>query len=303
MHAVLQHINYVVGEPRLVEELPECQHSPAQLSILRAAGFVRFLSAAKAPLEMARAAAAGTLEQASCAASSVDLLLLCSDSFGDQREAGNNRLVHELADQLGAPPAFPIGINQSTCANVSSALRVARALILAGEVDTVLLVSADRCDNGRRVMDGGSAVLSDGAASCLVRRSDRGGGGYRILGFGQQAVSGAGGIAPGMADKVSGFNLAVRSLLHKTGWQPRDIDWVVPSNFNVALLELYSQVSETNFQRYFLQNLAQKAHVFASDILINLRDLQGKERIERGSKVLALSHGPQSHGVIALEAE
>lgn len=303
MDAILQHISYVVGEPRLIEELAECERSPEQLSILRAAGFVRFLASVETPLEMATRAAADTLGRASRSASSVDVLLLCSDSLGDQREACNNALVHELADRIGLCSAFPIGINQSTCANLSSALRVARALILAEDANTVLVVATDRCDNGRRVMDGGSAVLSDGAATCLVGRSGTSGKGYRIVGVGQQAVSGAGRVAPGMAEKVSGLNLAFKALLGRSGWQPQDIDWVVPSNFNVALLELYSQVSELRFQRFFLQNVAAKAHVFACDNLINLADLQSNEQVESGSRLVALSHGPQSHGVIALEAQ
>lgn len=297
----LDAIAYVVGDPVSIDDLPECRDSATNREVLHQEGYGNILVCHDDIEDMAVRSLQRTLANSGLAPGEIDILLFASDSGGDQRERECNSRVHRLCMRLKLENAYPIGINQSTCGNFCSALRVAAALLQAGEARNILLVTVDKSENGSRVMDNNAAVLSDGAASCLVSRSESGR--YRLLGITQACSHPLGGEGEAGAKvflALDGFQQAFESFIARHGLDRAGLTQLIPNNYNLTLLTLYSQIARIDLDKIYTGNLGVKGHVYAGDNLINLADYAGSAVLRRGDRIAMLSNGPSNWGLAAL---
>lgn len=298
----LDAIAYVVGDPVSIDDLPECRNSAADRDVLHQEGYENFLVCHDDIEDMALRSVQRTLADSGLAPGEIDILLFVSDSGGDQRARECNSRVHRLCMRLKLANAYPIGINQSTCGNFCSALRVAAALLQTGDARNVLLVTVDKSENGSRVMDNNAAVLSDGAASCLLSRSERGR--YRLLGITQACSHPLGGEGEAGAKvflALDGFQQAFETFVARHGLARDQLTQLIPNNYNRTLLTLYGQIGGIDMDKIYTGNLGVKGHVYAGDNLINLADYAGSVALCRGERIAMLSNGPSNWGLTALE--
>lgn len=297
-------IAYVTGQPVALETLAECRESPQNLQVLQQEGYEQVLVSRESVADMAMRSLRKTLEQGDIDPADIDLLIYSSDSAGDQRERECNSQVHRISLELGLENAYPLGINQSTCGNFCSSLRVAAALLKTGETRNVLLVTAEKSENGERIMDSNAAVLSDGAASCLVTTSGRAR--YRLAGIVQSTIH-ALGCETEAGSKVflalSGFQSAFEKFTSRLDLEAEHFSQLIPNNYNRSLLSLYAQISGIGMDKVYDANLKSKAHVYSCDNLINLLDYSGAARLQPGDKIAMLGNGPSNWGLTALEVQ
>src|SRR5262245_6056548 len=158
-----------LGRPRRLEELGELAADPGLLEALRSdrAGLAYYLESGEPLLDLARRAAGRSLEAAGLPPAEVDAVVFATDSFLNTPEQYAE--LGRLLAGLGLVRAYPLNVTLSDCANALIALRVAAALLRAGELRRVLLISADLARHAApsRLIGDGVAVGSD-AAACAV---------------------------------------------------------------------------------------------------------------------------------------
>lgn len=290
------------GDSISIDKLPECQHSQQNMEILQKEGYENFLCSSASIEEMAIKSLQKTLEASKILPDEVDILIFSSDSVGDQRERECNSKIHNICEKLGLVNAYPIGINQSTCGNFCSSLRVAASMLQAGEANNILLVTAEKNENGKRIMDNNAAVLSDGAASCLVSTSDQAS--YKLLGITQSSCHCMGDEAEAGSKiflALSEFQKAFEKFVQQHGLEISELKQLIPNNYNHTLLTLYSQISQVGIEKTYIGNLASNAHVYSSDNLINLMSYSNSTHLQLGDQIVMLGNGPSNWGLTALE--
>src|SRR5262249_37645400 len=72
--------------------------------------------------------------------------------------------------ELGLDNALGFSLSGQACTSVTSAVRIARSMILAGTAETVLLVGADSLMSSRKRQVGGITLMGDGGSAALVRK-------------------------------------------------------------------------------------------------------------------------------------
>ena len=298
----LDSISCIIGDPFPVDELPECRKSSADMQVLKQEGYENFLTCSASIEEMAIQSLQKTLENSKISPDMIDILIFSSDSAGDQRERECNSIVHNICAKLGLVNAYPLGVNQSTCGNFCSSLRIAAALLQTGDAKHILLVTAEKSENGKRIMDSNAAVLSDGAASCLVSTSEQAR--YRLLGITQSSCHSLGSETEAGSKvflALNGFQKAFEKFIHQQGLDVGSVVQLIPNNYNSTLLSIYSQISQIGMEKIYTDNLSAKAHVYSSDNLINLMDYANSTDLQPGDRIVMLSNGPSNWGLTALE--
>jgi 3-oxoacyl-[acyl-carrier-protein] synthase-3 len=106
---------------------------------------------------------------------------------------------------------------------------------------------------------------------------------------------------------VASYFPTARHVLHRTiadaGWEPSDVDWVIPHNVSMRSWEILSGLVRLPRARLFTQNIVRHGHTLAGDNFINYRDALDGGCIESGQRVVLFSYGFGAHWTgIAVEA-
>ena len=217
----------------------------------------------------------------------------------DRFRSPASRLQHDL----GLDGAAVLALDQLACTSLFGALRVARALMLAEEVQRAVCVASEfyPARAGREALYN---CTSDAACALLLdREGDR------------NRVAGAATITKGyywdpsaMREEViaSYFPTAVEAIrrtLASAGWHPRDVDWVIPHNVNLRSWEILLRLSGLCGARLWSRNVARHGHTLAGDNFINLRDAIAEGDVRPGERALLFSYGYGAHWTgLAVEA-
>ena len=195
-----------------------------------------------------------------------------------------------LQVEMGLDKAFVIGLNQQACTGMLGSLRLAQNLILAEpDVGKVLCVTADRFPD-EALYEQSYNLISDGAAACIVSTEKTG---FRFLAC-DAVTNGAMVMASDDQTVGSFFNYThdlVKKCVEKAGLEVGDIDWVVPQNTNVKAWRILSRLLNLDFDRVFLESLADVGHVISGDNIVNLKQLDESGRLEPGDRVLLVMAG------------
>lgn len=214
-------------------------------------------------------------------AAKVDSVILCASRF--RGETGDHAVgMHRLLSALGLTPAFTAGVTMNRCASFLSGLRLAEAMVVAGQSRTCLVVTADRfTSDAERLRP--FALFSDGAAACIIGASPGAGPCYRIQGS-------AGAADPDAASesaRISGAmvrqaNAAVHQV---TGLSISDHAAVLPTNVYTPIVMMAEAQGGATPASLYLGNIARRGHVFAADPLLNLVDFEAAESIAPGTNL------------------
>jgi 3-oxoacyl-[acyl-carrier-protein] synthase-3 len=267
---------YELGEyADLVSELPELETAPQIAAELMApnAGFVTYRWSDASVVELMAVAVRRTLVGAGVRGDEIDMVLLATDSLPADRSAHHD--VAELLDEAGMTGATVVTVGLMDCATAMVALGTAASLVRDGTARNVMVLSGDLADHstgGQRVVAGGAAIASDGAASALVSASAPG---LPLLAMAHHAApeheEEGGSPQRRLTSRMNAYRDLFDRLSARHPIRPSET-LVLPSNFARNVMRMYLGHIGFSTERIALDGVGRIAHCQGSDPLINLAD-------------------------------
>ena len=278
VHVALTETPYDLAVIAAKKLLDESKIDPASVGLLIYGGTPG--SMAFAPSEGAESAAAG----------------LCTMS---RFKYPSTRLQYDL----DLPNASTFALDQLACTTLLAAVRIARSLCLTEGIERALCVSSEffPANAGREAIFN---CTSDAACAVLVERN----GLRNRLVSATTVTKGYYWDVDSLRDEiVASYFPTARHVLHRTiadaGWEPSDVDWVIPHNVSMRSWEILSGLARLPRARLFSQNIVRHGHTLAGDNFINYRDALEGGCIKPGQRVVLFSYGFGAHWTgIAVEA-
>jgi 3-oxoacyl-[acyl-carrier-protein] synthase-3 len=216
-------------------------------------------------------------------------------------------------------PAFDLN---AACSGWLYALGVARGLAMAGLAATILVVGVDVQSRLLDLQDPTTCFLfGDGAGAAVVGKASRG---HRIvevvLGADPRGLQWARRLHPGFVVldgqmdvdpwiRLEGqplfrgasetFATAIRQVLGRTGWEDRQVQWVVPHQANTRILRAAAKRAGIDLERFFI-NMEHIGNTSSASIPLALLDL--RPQLRPGDKLVLCSVGAGlTYGAATLE--
>jgi 3-oxoacyl-[acyl-carrier-protein] synthase III len=304
--ASISSIAYCLGSLRPISEIDFLRDNERELAFYKAAGFQSYAESDMSMRELASRSAAMTIENCGIDRSEIDVCLYAAESSGRDEQVSSVE-VNRLLVELGLEHAMPICISVSNCANIMAALRVALALVQAGEARHVLVVSVDKAPRryGGRKMTHEMSLKSDGSVSCLISRTGTGAGHYGVLYLAQRNVASL--ICGNLDDPTSyampkyrGIRAAARRAREALEMGAAEFARVVTHNYRRDVTE--ALVGMCGFQRAagWFDNIDRFAHAVAGDVLINVKDIDASGALGPGDQVFAMADSVTTTSVLCL---
>lgn len=280
-----------------LEELAAIGRLRTPVEVLRQFGFDRaWIAGAEGPL-LAERAVARLLEQTDVDPGSIDALFYAgatpaAHALGGGPLAGFCYPASKLQYELGLVNARVVGLSQTGCLGLMSAISLGQALLASGAAPhRVLCVSLDvlAADSPREILFN---VVSDGACAVLLERGE---GPNRII-AGRQVTKGYYWNCDALANEiVAAYFPTARALILDTlaaeNLTPDDVALVVPHNVSLRSWEILIQLTGLRRDRLYADNIPTRGHVIAADNLMNLRDAQAAGRLQPGDRALLFNFG------------
>ncbi|MBW3623146.1 MAG: ketoacyl-ACP synthase III [Armatimonadetes bacterium] len=220
-----------------------------------------------------------------------------------------------LQDRLGATSAGAFDLS-SACTGFIYGAATATGLIASGMYDTVLVAAAECMSRIVDWNDRSTCILfGDGAGAAVFRPGDET---SRFLGF-ELGTDGSGGdllkipssgsrIPPSPESVENGqqyiqmaggevFKFAVRivvdaslAVLEKCGFTPSDVDWFIPHQANIRIID--AAVKRLGFSpERVVTNVDRYGNTSAASIPLALDELRRDGRVQKGDLVLMVGFG------------
>lgn len=231
-----------------------------------------------------------TLRAAGGGPESVDALVLCcSDVRTPARSHG--RFVATILTGLGLGDIPFYGLDLNRCVNLLAALDVASSFVAGGRYRRVLVVTTDRVvEEADRMLS--YALLSDGAASCLVTADREGPELYRLLACASaQDTASLDWTSEISADLARRVNDA---LLGPLGVGLADVAALMHANVFKPLVVMKERQAGFAPEQIYTPNIARVGHCFAADPLINLVDRIAMGHVPPGRHCMLAASVPGS---------
>jgi 3-oxoacyl-[acyl-carrier-protein] synthase-3 len=215
-----------------------------------------------------------------------------------------------LQDMLGirGAPAFDL---KAACSGWLYALTMARGLVVTGVADNILVAGVemqsqllDKTDMGTYFLFGdgaGATVVSGSRPGHTIKQS--------ILKADSKGLPLAKRSVPGYKIPVGlenlnpwirldghamfrfatgGFSSVIVDVVAKSGWQPHEVNWVVPHQANARILKAVAQKCEVPFERFYI-NIDRLGNTSSASIPLALLELQ--KDLRAGDKLVLCSVG------------
>jgi 3-oxoacyl-[acyl-carrier-protein] synthase-3 len=291
---------------KIVDTTDEWIFSRTGMRERRIAGAEEFTS------DMGARAAKKALEAAQISPQEVDLIL-CATLTPDYPFPSTACLIQAL---IGAGGCVALDV-QAACTGYLYALAIAKAMVESGGYRNVLIVASEKLSSITDYTDRGTCVLfGDGAAACVVGRSEKPGLVIRDVSLGadgeqaQLLILPAGGSRrPASQEtvqeklhfiKMEGkevFKHAVRRMeaaakhsLDKAGVKEEEIRWLVPHQANIRIIETLAKRFSVPWERVFM-TLHKYGNTSASSVGIALDELLHDHPLQRGENLLLVAFG------------
>ena len=257
--------------------------------------------------DLAERAARAALESAGVDPSELDLIVVGTTTPDRIYPATACRLQARLG--ANGCTAFDL---QAVCTGFIYALGVADKFIKAGDVKRALVVGADTHSRLLDWSDRQTCILfGDGGGAVVLEASDEPGiysthlhadGSYEDLLYVEGGVPlGAGAIAKGNAyTKMRGnevFKIAVRTLrrivaeaLDANGMTSSDIDWLIPHQANIRIIEATARKLDIPADRVVV-TVAEHGNTSAASVPLALDVAVRDGRVKRGDNILLEAFG------------
>jgi len=272
----------------------------------------RFAHADQATSDLATVAAKKALEAAGINALEIDCIIV-GTSTPDMSLPSTGCIVQE---NIGAKNAFAFDVN-AVCSSFVYALEIADNFIKSGKYKTVMAIGADTYSKILDFNDKTSCPLfGDGAGAAIVSsggdattgiqhtymRSD--GKGWPLI-----QVPSSGSRKPVTADSIEArevyFQMAgkqvyvfatevipdiINTLCAKAGVTPADLDYIIPHQANVRMIDFISKKSGFPKER-FLLNLDRCGNTSAASVALVLDENLRNGTIKPGQLILTMAFG------------
>ena len=196
-----------------------------------------------------------------------------------------------LQDALSLDRAVVSGIAQQGCAGMFSALRQARALLLAEpELENVLCVGADAfgAEGTREILYN---VVSDAACAVMLSRNV---GWARWLGHAQISQGYYWDVPAREVELIAAYfptaRAVIRKALAQAQLEPGEIDLIIPTGVNAASWPILLRLCGLAEDRLY-QPQARFGHTIAADSLIYLSEARTRGVLRGGQRVLLFTYG------------
>lgn len=196
-----------------------------------------------------------------------------------------------LQEELGLQRAGVCGIAQQGCAGMFSALRSARALLVAEpELEHVLCVGADALPAGasREVLYN---VISDAACAVVVSRTALR---LRWLGYHQISKGYYWDVPARQSEIIAAYfptaRMTIAAVLSRTGLRPEEIDLVIPTGVNATSWPILLRLCGIPEQRLYRPQ-ACFGHTIAADSILLLEEARAAGALQPGMRVLLFAYG------------
>ena len=250
---------------------------------------------------LAATAARRALDDAEIAASDVDVLLAANALPQAHQRASEQPTggvldafcysASWLQEELGLDRAAVCGVAQQGCAGMFSALRSARALLVAEpELNHVLCVGADALPPGacREVLYN---VISDAACAVVVSRK---GARQRWRGFHQISKGYYWDVPAKQSEIIAAYfptaRAVIAELLRRAGLRPDDVDLVIPTGVNASSWPILLRLCGIPQER--LYRIGRRfGHTIAADSFLLLEEARASGCLASGMRVLLFAYG------------
>jgi 3-oxoacyl-[acyl-carrier-protein] synthase-3 len=197
-----------------------------------------------------------------------------------------------LQYDFGLVNARTIGVSQTGCLGLMTAVSMARAFLLANRnAARALCVSVDVLPAGSR-RDILYNLISDGACALLV---ERGSGRNRLVAE-RQITKGYYWDCEALANEIVAayFPTArtiIRDTLAESGLAAEQLAQIIPHNVSRRSWDILMQLTGLPADRLYADNIASKGHVIGGDNFINLKDAESDGKLRTGDVVLMFNFG------------
>lgn len=257
---------------------------------------------AKDPAVLATRAAQRALADADVAPEDVDVLLMAGALPQAHQRASEQPTggvldgfcysASWLQEELGLDRAAVCGVAQQGCAGMFSALRTARALLVAEpELRHVLCVGADALppdDCCREILYN---VISDAGCAVVVSRERTA---YRWLGFHQISKGYYWDVPAKQSEIIAAYfptgRGVIAELLRRLDLRASDIDLVIPTGVNATSWPILLRLCGIPEERLY-QPQRTFGHTIAADSFILLEEARAAGRLAPGMRVLLFAYG------------
>ncbi len=196
-----------------------------------------------------------------------------------------------LQDTLGLDRATLIGNAQQGCSGMFSALRTARALLIAEpRVQHVLCVGVDVLPPGapREILYN---VISDAASAVVV---SRGATRDRWVGYHQVSKGYYWNVPEKQKEIIASYfptsRFVITQLLAQTGLKATDLDWIIPTGVGADSWRILAQLLGLSPDKIY-QGAQSFGHTVAADNFLHLAELRALGRIPAGQRLLLFTYG------------
>lgn len=286
---VLRAPRYVLGETAMehtkIEGFAEYVSEQRMVPDARLWGWGTVHCAAQDPATLAVRSGRLTLRAAAVAPGEVDALVLCSSSFPAE-VAEHGAVIGSVLRglELNVPVT---GVTLNRCANMLVGMQVAAAMVAGNRARTVLVITADRVrTESERITD--FALLSDGAASCLItQQSDNATESFQWVAdaYAQEATT----LGQGNEISADLARVANQRLVAGAGIGIEAVDGLLHNNVYLPIVTMKEVQAGFEQSQLDTSNIARVGHCFAADPLINLVDRWSAGTLRAGGLYLLAS--------------
>ncbi|MGH0052554.1 MAG: beta-ketoacyl-ACP synthase III [Sphaerochaetaceae bacterium] len=237
------------------------------------------------------------LEAYSIEASHIDGII-CATATPDY--SGFPSVACMIAEQFGITgPAMDVSAG---CTGFIYALEVARAMIAIGSMRNALVIGAEKLSSVVNWKDRNTCVLfGDGAGCALLEASEEGTGildtllkaeaaGTKALVVSQEnhTIEMDGRAVYSFAVRTIGQT--IRTLVERNNLSIEEIDWIVPHQANQRIIQACAKRYEIPEEKFYM-NIAHYANTSAASIPLALREMDKKDLLKHGQKILMVGFG------------
>lgn len=255
--------------------------------------------------DLAILSAKRALEDAGAAGKDVDLIL-CATMRGDTYTPS---LACAVGEAIGShAPAFDLN---AACVGVLYCMEVADAFIATGRAETVLIVSAEAMSKLVDWTDRSTCVLfGDGAGAMVVKRGEGRLAGvlttdpdthairmpnieglnspYNAVEQEKLAMFMDGGEVYKFA--VNAMGRRIEEACEKAGLTPADIDWYLPHQANVRIIDASLKKYKIDKKKVLL-NISECGNMSATSVMVLLDQYAKEGTFKKGDKLLFVAFG------------